>query len=125
MSQNHPKISINISDMKLEIMGVKTKINDKQRKYIEKKIKNLEKYIPRLERESVRAEVRIKSYKVKEYRQIVCEVAMRLPHAILVVNETGSEIPVMIDNIENRLKLAMKKHKEKRYLPRLRQRAVT
>lgn len=110
--------------MKIEIMGFKTKISDKQRKYIEEKIGGLEKYIPKRERESARTEVRIKPYKVKEQKQLACEATIRLPQNTLVINESSSNIFAAIDGAENRLKLALKKHKEKRFTPKLHQRMV-
>lgn len=108
--------------MKLEISGLHTQITNKQRKYIERKIGGLDKYLPRHQKDSAHAEVRIKESKIKQQKHLTCEVAMRLPHETLVVSETTVNTFAAVDIVETKLKLALKKYKDKHASPKLRQR---
>lgn len=107
--------------MKLEISGLHTKISDKQKKYIEKKIGGLEKYVPRNQREVAHTEVRIKEDDIKRQKLLTCEVTMHLPKETLAISETTVNALAAVDIVETKLKLALKKYKDKHADPKLRQ----
>ncbi len=110
--------------MKLEISGLGTKLTDKQKQYVEKKIGGLEKYIPRAQRGVAHAEVRLKEHKNDGQRQQTCAVELRLPNEIIKISETTVNAFAAIDIVETKLKLAIKKYKDKYASPKLRQRLV-
>lgn len=110
--------------MNIDIVGIRTKISEKQAKYINQKIGNLEKYLPRAQREFVRAEVRIKEIWSKQLKQLESEITLKLPGKMLIVRESADSAMGAVDAARDKLKLEIKKYKETRANPKLRQRLV-
>lgn len=110
---------------KLEISGVHMTVGDDLRRYVLKKIGKLDKYMPAHALESVRADVKLKERNAKDKNERTCEVILRLPQETITINETTINIYAAIDIAEEKLKIRLRKYKERHSSPRLHQRVLS
>lgn len=97
----------------LQISGVKTQLSKDLEYYVDKKIGPLDRYVPKKSRESLKTEVKLKESKAKNKESFMCEVIMHLPHGSVTVHEKATTFLAAIDLAEDRLKVQLKKYKEK------------
>jgi len=98
---------------KFEINGIHTEVDASLRKYVTRKIGNLDKYLPRHHRESAHAIVELKEAKDKAKNKYCCAVTLRLPHETINVTESTLNMYAAVDIVEAKLKLRIKKYKER------------
>lgn len=98
---------------KFEIQGVGMTVDDSLKKYVNRKIGNLDKYLSKHDRESVHATVTLKEHSTKSDKHCVCEVVMHLPHQQIIVKESAMNMYAAVDIIEAKLKIQIKKYKDK------------
>ncbi|HVC36616.1 MAG TPA: ribosome-associated translation inhibitor RaiA [Candidatus Dormibacteraeota bacterium] len=109
---------------KFEIRGVHSVVDDNLRKYVTKKIGRLDRYLSQHNRQSVHTEVYLKESKAKDKKQCTCEVTMYLPHETINLKESTLNMYAAIDIVETKLKLQIKKYKERHNNSRLRRRLL-
>lgn len=102
----------------LTISGVHSQLTDEMRLYVEKKIGGLHKYMSRHARESAHVDVKLKEKKVKDKMSHECEVIMKLPKSSITVHKSAESILAAIDEVENNLKVQLKKYKDTHAGPR-------
>jgi ribosome hibernation promoting factor len=110
---------------KLEIVGVHMVVDEDLEKYARRKIGQLDHYTSRKVRNSLHAEVRLKESKAKDQKHCTCEVTLYLPHEVLNVTESTINMYAAIDIVETKLKIQLKKYKDKHANPKLYRRMVT
>ncbi len=110
---------------KLEISGIHTKLTDKTENYIKAKIGGLDKYVPKNARSSQHVEVKLKEAKSKQKLNFECEVIMYLPHTQLTTKARGSTPEAAIDEAEAKLKIQLKKYKEKHGGPQFHHKVIS
>src|ERR1700733_12859578 len=103
---------------KLEISGIHTKLDKKTEEYVQRKIGELDKYVSPKARSSLHVEVKLIGDKIKTRQTYVCEVVLFLPHQELVVKEEGENFMAAVDAVEARLKVQLKKYKDKHSNPK-------
>ncbi len=109
----------------IQIAGVHTKLTADEEMYIDKKIGSLDRFIPRQSRSAAKVEVKLKESKRKTAKdKFTCEVIFHLPHGSVTVTEKASSQLASIDQAENKLKIQLKKYKEKHSNPRIHRRLV-
>ncbi len=106
----------------LHISGVHSKVSKEVAEYARKKIGPLDKYAPRQAAPSMHTEVKLKEDHAKNKLNCTCEVIMHLPHATLTVHEKAITMFAAIDTAEDKLKIQLKKYKDKHAVPRLHRR---
>ena len=104
---------------KLEIVGVHMVVDEKLEKYARRKIGELDHYASRKVRDSLHAEVRLKEGKAKDQKRCTCEVTLYLPHEVLNVSESTVNMYAAIDIVETKLKIQLKKYKDRHGNPKL------
>ncbi len=110
--------------MNLQISGVNTTLTKKQEEYASKKIGLLERYVPQKARDSLKTEVKLKESKARDKSTCVCEVIMHLPHGSVTVHEKAKTMLAAIDLAEDKLKVQLKKYKDKHAGPRLHRKVI-
>jgi ribosomal subunit interface protein len=109
----------------IQIAGVHTKLTADEEMYIDRKIGGLDRFIPRKNRDATKVEVKLKESKRKTAQdKFTCEVLFHLPHGSVTVTEKASSQLAAIDQAENKLKIQLKKYKEKHAGPRIHRRVV-
>lgn len=109
----------------IQIASVHTKLTTDEEMYIDKKIGTLDRFIPKKSREAAKVDVKLKESKRKTARdKFTCEVIFHLPHGSITVTEKASTQLASIDQAENKLKIQLKKYKEKHSGPRIHKRFV-
>lgn len=109
----------------IQITGVHTEHDDNIDSYAHKKIGGLDRFIPKKNRGATKVEIKLKESKRKTARdKFTCEVIFHLPHGSVTVTEKASTQPAAIDQAENKLKVQLKKYKEKHAGPRIHRRLV-
>lgn len=109
----------------VQIASVHTKLTSDEEMYIDKKIGSLDRFIPRKSREATKVEVKLKESKRKTAQdKFTCEVLFHLPHGSITVTEKSGTRLAAIDQAENKLKIQLKKYKEKHSNPRIHRRLV-
>lgn len=109
----------------IQIAGVHMKLTDDEEMHIDRKIGGLDRFIPRRNRDATKVEVKLKESKRKSARdKFTCEVLFHLPHGSITVVEKSSTKLAAIDQAENKLKVQLKKYKEKHGRPRLHRRLI-
>lgn len=98
---------------KLEITGIHTDANSDIQKYVKKKIAKLDAYMPRHARKSAHADVKLKESKSKDKKESTCEVILHLPGETIAAKETTLNMYAAIDIVEQKLKMQLKKYKDK------------
>jgi ribosomal subunit interface protein len=98
---------------KFEIQGEHTVVNDALRKYVNRKIGGLDHYLSRHNRASAHAEVHLKEGKAKDNNRCTCEVVLRLPHQTIIIKENALNMYAAVDIVEAKLKIQIKKYKDK------------
>ncbi len=106
----------------LHISGVHSKVSPEVAEYARRKIGPLDKYAPRHAAPSMHTEVKLKEDHAKDKLSCTCEVIMHLPHATLTVHEKATTMLAAIDTAEDKLKIQLKKYKDKHAVPRLHRR---
>lgn len=104
---------------KLEITGVHITVDADLEKYTRRKIGQLDRYASRKVRDSLHAEVRLKEGKAKDQKRCTCEVTLYLPHEVLNVSESAISMYAAIDIVETKLKIQLKKYKDRHGNPKL------
>jgi ribosomal subunit interface protein len=97
---------------RLEIHGVHFTVDNNLKKYITKKVNKLEKYVTSEARESFRVEVFMEEVKSRGGKQCECEAVMHLPKEIIRVKDGTINMYAAIDIVEEKLRQALKRHKE-------------
>lgn len=110
--------------MQISISGVHTKITKDVEKYINKKIAKIEKYLPKKAKENIKTEVKIKKAKKKGEGEFMCEVIVHLPKGAVTVHEIAQTEKAAVDAAEARLKIQLKKYKDKYGGPRIHRRVL-
>lgn len=108
----------------LQITGVHMKLDEDIELYADKKIGHLDRYVPKKARQSLKAEVKLFETKVSDKNRFACEVIMHLPHDSVTVVERAQSLYAAIDTAENKLKVQLKKYKERHGGPRLHRRVL-
>jgi putative sigma-54 modulation protein len=99
---------------KFEIQGVHAAVDNELRAHVNKKIGGLDRYISRHSRASAHAEVHLKETKRKGTSDHCrCEVTLYLPHETVIVKESAPTMYAAVDITESRLKLQLKKYKDR------------
>lgn len=98
---------------KFEIQGVHTTVDDSLRKYVNRKIGDLDRYLSKHNRESAHGVVILRESKSKKTDHCTCEVILHLPHQNIVVKESAMNMYAVVDIVEAKLKLQIKKYKDK------------
>lgn len=109
---------------KMEISGIHAKVDKTLNKYVEQKIGNLDKYAPKNARASMHAEVKLKHLKAKNKVGHTCEVIIFLPNEQITTVAKATTLLAAVDEAEAKLKIQLKKYKEKHSGPRLHRRAL-
>jgi len=109
---------------RLEMSGVNTKLDKELKTYIRQKIGPLDRYVPKTARESLHVEVKLKESKAKNKTGHECEVIMHLPYERVTTHAKATTLLAAIDEAEDKLKIQLKKYKEKHGGPRLHRRVV-
>lgn len=109
----------------LQISGVHTDLTEDIELYADRKIGRMDRYVPRRALESLRAEVKLIETGVRDNDKYKCEVIMHLPHDSITVTENAQTMRAAIDEAENKLKVQLKKYKEKHGGPRLHRRVIS
>lgn len=100
---------------KFEIQGVHYEVDDNLKKYVTKKIGGLDKYISKHNRPSAHAEVTLKENKAKNHERYTCEVRITVPGEVIVVSERALNMFAAVDIAEAKLKLQLRKYKDKHH----------
>lgn len=100
---------------KFEIQGVHYEVDDNLKKYVTKKIGGLDKYISKHSRPSAHAEVTLKENKAKNHERYTCEVKITVPSDTIVVSERALNMFAAVDIAEAKLKLQLRKYKDKHH----------
>ncbi len=108
----------------LHISGVHSKVSSEVAAYARKKIGLLDKYAPKKAAQSMHTEVKLKEEHAKNKLSCTCEVIMHLPHATITIHEKSTTMFAAIDQAEDKLKIQLKKYKEKHAQPRLHRRVL-
>jgi ribosomal subunit interface protein len=109
----------------IQITGVHTKLTAEEEMYVDRKIGGLDRFIPRKNRMATKVEVKLKESKRKTAKdKFMCEVLFHLPHGSITVTEKSSTKLAAIDQAENKLKIQLKKYKEKHAGPRIHKRMI-
>jgi len=109
----------------LQISGVHSQLTDEIRKYIHRKIGGLDKYIPKRARESTFVEVKLKSKNAKTKHTFECEVIIKLPKGNITAHKESTTALAAIDEVENNLKIQLKKYKDLHTPSRFRRRILS
>lgn len=109
----------------IQMAGVHTKLTVEEEDYIDKKIGPIDRYVPKKARQSTKVEVKLKEEKSKDKAKFTCEVIMHLPHGSITVHERAITAFAAIDLAEDKLKVQLKKYKEKHAGPRIHRRLVS
>lgn len=110
---------------KLDITAIHGKLTPKTKKYVNAKIGGLDKYVPKNAKESLHAEVKLKEVKTKDKVKYACEVIMHLPGAQVTTNARGESAEASIDEAEAKLKIQLKKYKEKHGGPQFHHKVIS
>lgn len=98
---------------RMEIKGVHVTVDDNLRKYIQRKLGRLDRFMSKHSRQSVRMEVALKESKAKGGKLCHCDVSLHLPNETIVVKESTINMFAAVDIAEAKLKLQLKKYKDK------------
>jgi len=105
---------------KFEVRGVHASIDERLKNYAGKKIGGLDRYVSRHNRDSAHCIVELKVRKSKDHNNCLCEVSVHLPQETIVVKEQALNLYAAIDIVETKLKLQLKKYKERHASGKLR-----
>lgn len=97
----------------LQITGIHAKHDQEIDAYVRQKIGECDRYIPKKARESTKAEVKLKQEKSKDNAKFICEVIVHLPNGSITVHEKAITMLAAIDLAEDKLKIQLKKYKDK------------
>jgi ribosomal subunit interface protein len=108
----------------LQISGVHTEHTEAIDAYVRKKIGGCDRYIPKKARQSSKADVKLKEGKSKDQAKFTCEVIVHLPHGSITVHEKATTMFAAIDVAEDKLKVQLRKYKEKHAGPRIHRKVI-
>jgi ribosomal subunit interface protein len=109
----------------IQINGVHTDLDEDVEAYVNKKIGPLDRFVAKKIRQSVMADVKLTQTKAKDKNiRYKCEVLIKLPRETITVHEKAATFLAAIDVCENKLKIQLKKYKEKHGGPRLHRRLL-
>lgn len=109
----------------IQIVGVHFDLTSDEEMYIDKKIGGLDRFVPKRNREATKVDVKIRKSKRKSADdKYSCEVIFHMPSESITVNEKAASVLASIDIAENKLKVLLKKYKEKHGGPRLHRRVI-
>ncbi len=97
---------------RIEMTGVHFEIDDRLRKYTAKKLGKLSTLLPRHARASARIEVKLIGTKAKDKKVCTCEVILRVPHDVITVKESTTNMFASVDVVEAKLRNQMRRYKE-------------
>ncbi len=109
---------------KLQISGVHNDLTEEVDSYVRKKIGPLDRYIPKKIRKSAHADVKLIQASAKKKLDCKCEVIVHLPGEIITISETETTMLAAIDVVENKLKVRLKRYKDKHSVNSLRRRVI-
>lgn len=98
---------------RMELKGVHLTIDENLRKYVQRKLGRLDRFMSRHSQQSARIEVTLKESKVKGGKQCHCDVSLHLPNENIVVKESTVNMFAAVDIAEAKLKMQLKKYKDK------------
>jgi len=110
--------------MNLQISGVNSTLTKELEEYASRKIGLLERYVPKKARDSLKTEVKLKEAKSKDKSNCTCEVIMYLPQGSVTVHEKAKTMTEAIDLAEDKLKVQLKRYKDKHTGPRLHRKVI-
>lgn len=99
---------------KFEVQGRNIEVDDSLRRYVNRKIGGLDKYLSKHDRVSAHGIVTLKEHASKKDDHCTCEVVLHLPHQEIIIKESAMNIYAAVDIVEAKLKLQIKKYKDKR-----------
>ena len=102
--------------MKLTIDHIHVKPDPKIEEYIEEKIGKLDHVLSRHAKDSAHADVKLKAGPGRGQKKYICEVVVHLPQQIITVNQAGITSEAAIDLAEAKLRIQLKKYKDKHVL---------
>ncbi len=109
----------------IRIDGLHTKQVKELEPYVNKKIASLDRFLSPKAKESVKVYVKLKeSSRKNKQERFACEVIFKLPKGKVTVFERASSLTEAVDIAEDKLKVQLKKYKEKRGGPRLHRRLL-
>ncbi len=108
--------------LKTDISGVHFKTDADIKKHVQKKIGRLDRLLPKSARDSAQAEVKLLKAAKKTKEQYSCEVVLKLPNDNITVHEGAQNIFAAVDLVESKLKVQLKKYKDKQTISRRRPR---
>lgn len=109
---------------KLQISGIHSDLSDEIEEYVRKKIGPLDRYLPKKVRKTAHADVKLKQAQAKKKLDCTCEVIVHLPGEKIVIAETETTMLAAIDVVENKLKVRLKKYKDKHSVHSLQKRVI-
>jgi ribosomal subunit interface protein len=108
----------------LQISGIHNDLTDEVEQYVRKKIGPLDRYIPKKLRKSTHADVKLKQASTKKKLNCTCEVIVHLPKETIIITETETTMLAAIDVAEDKLKVRLKKYKDKHSVNSLQKRVI-
>jgi ribosomal subunit interface protein len=99
---------------KFEVQGRNIEVDDSLRRYVNRKIGGLDKYLSKHDRLSAHGIVTLKEHASKKDDHCTCEVVLHVPRHEIITKESAMNIYAAIDIVEAKLKLQIKKCKDKR-----------
>jgi len=109
---------------KLEITAIHGKLTPAIKQYVQAKIGEVDKFVSRIARASMHVEVKLKEQKTKDKVKYICEPIVFLPHGQVMVQARGETVEAAIDEAEAKLKVQLKKYKEKHAGAHMRHRII-
>lgn len=98
---------------RMELKGVHLSIDESLRKYIYRKLGRLDRFMSKHSQQSAHLEIALKESKAKGGKQCHCDVTLHMPHETIVIKESTVNMFAAIDIAEAKLKMQLKKYKEK------------
>lgn len=109
----------------IRIDGLHTKLTEEIQPYVNKKIGKLDKFLPPKAKSSVKVYVKLKkSSRKNKQERFACEVIFKLPKGKVTAFERAPSLNEAIDTSADKLKVLLKKYKEKHGGPRLHRRIL-
>jgi ribosomal subunit interface protein len=108
----------------LQITGIHNDLTAEVETYVHKKIGPLDRYVPKKSRKVTHADVKLIQQHTKKKLDCTCEVIVHLPKETITVSETETTMLAAIDVVENKLKVRLKKYKDKHSVNSLQKRVI-
>lgn len=98
---------------RMELKGVHVTIDENLRKYIQRKLGRLDRLMSKRSAAAAHLEVTLKESNTKGGKQCHCDVSLHLPNENIVVKESTVNMFAAVDIAEAKLKMQLKKYKDK------------